>query len=90
MPGGSSYRAPPRLYSVTHWRHQLLRDYVRHGVSLRRFRHSITSVARSRIDGGNVMPSALAVFRLITKSNLFGRCARKRSSEKGCALHIPI
>src|SRR5262249_33876413 len=32
----------------------------------------ITSSARSRIDSGIVMPSALAVFRLTTSSNLVG------------------
>jgi hypothetical protein len=35
-------------------------------------RYSITSSARARIDGGMVRPSALAVLRLITKSNLVG------------------
>jgi len=35
--------------------------------------HSITSSARRRIDSGIVMPSALAVRRLITSSNLEGR-----------------
>jgi hypothetical protein len=32
--------------------------------------YSMTSSARARIDGGIVRPSALAVFRFITKSNL--------------------
>ena len=35
--------------------------------------HSITSSARSRIDGGTARPSALAVLRLMTNSNLTGR-----------------
>ena len=34
--------------------------------------HSMTWSARSRIDGGMVRPSALAVLRLITSSNLVG------------------
>lgn len=34
--------------------------------------HSIALVARSRIEGGIVIPSALAIFRLMTKSNLVG------------------
>src|SRR5207249_1429742 len=34
--------------------------------------HSITSVARARIDGGTVRPSALAVLRLTTSSNVVG------------------
>jgi hypothetical protein len=34
--------------------------------------HSITSSAVVRSDGATVMPSACAVFRLITSSNLFG------------------
>src|SRR5262249_49000554 len=34
--------------------------------------HSITSLARSRNDSGIVSPSALAVVRLIIKSNLVG------------------
>jgi putative zinc finger/helix-turn-helix YgiT family protein len=37
--------------------------------------YSITSSARSRINGGIVRPSALAVLRLSTTSNLEGRCA---------------
>src|SRR5215472_379000 len=36
--------------------------------------HSITSSARTRIDGGTVMPSALAVLRLTTSSNVVGCC----------------
>ena len=34
--------------------------------------HSITSSARASSDGGTVRPSALAVFRLMTRSNLVG------------------
>src|SRR5262245_31388623 len=34
--------------------------------------YSITSSARSRIDGGTVMPSSDAVFRFSTNSNLVG------------------
>ena len=34
--------------------------------------YSITSLAWSRSDGAMVMPSVLAVFKLITSSNLFG------------------
>lgn len=34
--------------------------------------HSITSSARARIDGGKVMPSAFAVFRLMTRKNFVG------------------
>ena len=36
--------------------------------------YSITSSARSRIDGGIASPSALAVFRFRTISNLVGNC----------------
>ena len=36
--------------------------------------HSITSSARMSSVGGTVMPSALAVLRLITSSNLVGPC----------------
>src|SRR5262245_2253066 len=36
--------------------------------------HSITSSARSRIDGGTARPSAFAVLRLTTISNLAGNC----------------
>src|SRR5258707_14107830 len=42
-------------------------------------RHSITSSARASSDGGTVRPSALAVFRLITSSNLVG-CSTGRSA----------
>src|SRR5262249_36744541 len=36
--------------------------------------HSITSSARSRIDGGMASPSAVAVLRFTTISNLVGNC----------------
>src|SRR5262245_26034081 len=36
--------------------------------------HSITSLALARSDGGTERPSALAVLRLITSSNLVGPC----------------
>ena len=36
--------------------------------------HSITSSARSRIDGGTASPSAVAVLRFTTISNLVGNC----------------
>src|SRR5262249_25452966 len=41
--------------------------------------HSITSSARARIPGGNVIPSALAVLRLTASSNLTG-CSTGRSA----------
>src|SRR6516225_3211274 len=41
--------------------------------------HSMISSARARIDGGIVSPSALAVFRLMTSSNLVG-CWTGRSA----------
>jgi hypothetical protein len=41
--------------------------------------HSITSSARSRIDGGTVKPSALAVLRLMNISNLVG-CTTGKSA----------
>src|SRR3954452_12067093 len=41
--------------------------------------HSITSSARARSDCGTVMPSLLAVFRLMTSSNLVG-CSTGRSA----------
>jgi len=37
-------------------------------------RYLITSVARKRIDGGTVTPSALAVLRLTVRSNSVGCC----------------
>src|SRR5215472_4482921 len=40
--------------------------------------HSITSSARASSDGGTVMPSALAVLRLMTSSNLAG-CSTGKS-----------
>src|SRR5262249_25595638 len=40
--------------------------------------YSITSPARAKSDGGTVMPSALAVFILMTRSSLFG-CSTGRS-----------
>ena len=39
--------------------------------------HSITSSARARIDAGNLMPSALAVFTLTTSSKRVGRSIGK-------------
>ena len=41
--------------------------------------HSRTSSARARMEGGTVRPSALAVLRLITSSNLVG-CSTGRSA----------
>src|SRR6266851_5081161 len=41
-------------------------------------RHSITRSARDRMDGGIVRPSAFAVLRLMTNSNLVG-CSMGRS-----------
>ena len=41
--------------------------------------YSITSVARTRIEGGTVRPSALAVFMLMISSNLVG-CSTGRSA----------
>src|SRR5262249_6483504 len=41
--------------------------------------HSITSSARARREGGTVRPSALAVVRLMTRSNLVG-CSTGRSA----------
>src|SRR5262249_7626645 len=40
--------------------------------------HSMTRSATARIEGGNVRPSAFAVFRLITSSNVVG-CSIGRS-----------
>src|SRR5262249_59651200 len=37
--------------------------------------HSITSSARKRIDVGNTIPKLLAVFRLMTSSNVVGNSA---------------
>src|SRR6266478_4730811 len=42
-----------------------------------RLSYSITSSARARIDGGTVRPSALAVLRLTTSSNVVGCCTGK-------------
>src|SRR5205807_2063720 len=44
-----------------------------------RLPYSITSVARARIDGGTVRPSAWAVLRLTTSSNVVG-CWTGRSA----------
>src|SRR6202030_1074591 len=41
--------------------------------------HSMTSSAWARMEGGTVRPSALAVLRLITSSNLVG-CSTGRSA----------
>src|SRR5262249_25312922 len=46
------------------------------GSSWRTARHSITSSARASSVGGTSSPSALAVVRLTTKSNLVGRSAK--------------
>jgi hypothetical protein len=40
--------------------------------------HSITSSARSRIDGGTARPSAVAVLRFTIISNLVGNCTGAR------------
>src|SRR2546430_14243213 len=45
-------------------------------------RHSITSLARNRIDVGSSMPIALAVLRLTTSSN-FVACSTGRSAGEG-------
>jgi hypothetical protein len=47
----------------------------------------ITSSARSRIDSGIVMPSALAVLRLTTSSNLVG-CSIGRSLWVGALQYL--
>ena len=39
--------------------------------------YSITSSARASDEGGTVMPSAFAVFRLIIRSYLVGACTGK-------------
>ena len=44
-----------------------------------RLSYSITSSARARIDGGTARPSALAVLRLMTSSNVVG-CWTGRSA----------
>jgi hypothetical protein len=44
---------------------------------LRKMAYSITSSARSRNDSGMARPSALAVWRLTTRSNLTGACTGK-------------
>jgi hypothetical protein len=41
-------------------------------------RYSITSSASASREGGIVRPSALAVFRLMKKSNLFGSTTQNR------------
>src|SRR5262245_4114279 len=43
-------------------------------VRSRTLHYSITSSARASSEGGTVMPSALAVLRLITSSYLVGAC----------------
>ena len=45
--------------------------------------YSITSLACASTDGGKVRPSALAVFRLITSSNLVGDLRNRRHVETG-------
>jgi len=51
----------------------------REGRRGKRVSHSITSLARSKIAGGIVRPSALAVFRLTTSSKWVG-CSNGRSA----------
>jgi putative ABC transport system substrate-binding protein len=55
----------------------------RHGGLRAPARHSITSSARSRIDGGTARPSALAVLRFTTISNLVGKCTKRSGSSVG-------
>jgi hypothetical protein len=51
----------------------------RHMHRSKQHRYSITSSARASSDGGTSRPSALAVLRLITSSNLVG-CSTGRSA----------
>src|SRR5262249_29442861 len=48
--------------------------------------HSITSSARSRIDCGTVRPSALAVLRFTTISNLVGNCTGRSPGFSPCRM----
>jgi adenylate cyclase len=57
---------PSRILSSRLWAARLRRG------APRRPRYRITVSARSRSEGGSVRPSALAVFRLMTSSNLVG------------------
>jgi hypothetical protein len=50
--------------------------------------HSMTSSARARIDCGTVRPSAVAVLRLTTSSNLVG-CSTGRSAGFGALEDLP-
>lgn len=51
------------------------KDQLRtHAAQQKEDRYSTTSSARACIDGGTLMPSALAVLRFITRSNLVGCC----------------
>ena len=76
--------SPPRI--ADHRHRLLLRAQPRAPPSSRRPAgdelaavHSMTSSARARIDGGTVRPSALAVLRLTTSSNVVG-CWTGRSA----------
>src|SRR5262249_33224310 len=73
-------------HEADHWHRWLLRprrDRPRSRAAEQRDElapfHSITSSARARIPGGNVIPSALAVLRLTASSNLTG-CSTGRSA----------
>ena len=55
-------RADRAQAETSRWRHEPTTDPS----------HSITSSARARSEGGTSRPSALAVFRLMTSSNLVG------------------
>src|SRR5262249_10316874 len=57
---------------VTHEDWLGLRDGKRTAIHSEGSCYSLTSSARARIDGGTVRPSALAVLRLTTSSNLVG------------------
>jgi MFS family permease len=48
--------------------------------------HSITSSARARIDGGMVRPSAFAVFRLMTSSNVVGCSTGSSAGRAPCKM----
>ena len=50
--------------------------------------YSITSLARSRKTSGIVRPSALAVFRLTTKSNLVGSVTGRSDGHAGGRLRV--
>jgi hypothetical protein len=72
---GHQHADPPHPLALLRARHERPRGSgAKQRDELAPFDHSITSSARASTVGGNSRPSALAVFRLIASSYLFGAC----------------